>query len=181
MPLPMLTSGRGTYRLRCSPPCTACCRTWIFFSIISGDSFPVSCVVMWQEPQGPSHPESQALQQYFMRSVHGFWAARMASFPITSFPFLFGRESPHSPWPLVMSPLPPGASPRELPNTSFCRDRTSYRAFPKGRKWKTPRSVAPRTRRGAPCLNSSSRPPTRLPRTTMACLLYTSDACRRAI
>ena len=48
----------------------------------SGDSSPVSCVVMWHDPHGDSHPESHALQQYFIRSCHGLATARRASFPI---------------------------------------------------------------------------------------------------
>ena len=88
---------------------------------------------MWQEPQGLSHSESQALQQYFMRSVHGFWAACMASFPITSFLYLFARESPRSLSPLVLAPSPPSwASPWELPSTSSCRVRTSFLTLSRG-------------------------------------------------
>ena len=46
-------------------------------------------VLMWHEPHGDSHSESQALQQYFIMSCHGFWTARRTSLPITSSLFLF--------------------------------------------------------------------------------------------
>ena len=116
----------------------------------SGDSSPVSCVVMWHDPHGDSHWLSHALQQYFIRSCHGFWTARSMSLPITSSLSLSWRESPHIPLPPPLAPSPaswaaraPAAAASATPLRSRCSDATkawaSSRGARRGRSGRSPR------------------------------------------